>query len=604
MRHLFTFLSVLLLCAACQQKNEPAPPSPNRAIDSLFIAFYEFKKGINPIEATKAGYNEYNDTIANYVSDSYQEFLIDSYEDFLERSSQFDSVRTTPEQWLSLKVLQWDCAIKKEGLTNAIVTMASPIYDLPSFELMPLFQIQSLHLYVAQMAGGTGVQPFKTLKDYDNWLKRLDDYEIFLDTCILKMKEGMAKQLVMPKALALKMLPQLKGFVSTPVGEHLFYTPIKQMPESFSDADRERLDREYRALIVDKLVPAYKRLYDFIETEYLPKCRNTSGIGALPNGKATYDYLIRLHTTTDLTADEIHELGKREVARILVEMEKAKAEIGFEGDIRAFFDHVRTSEAQMPFTQPEEVLAHFNEIKERIDLRLGQVFDLKPKANFEVRRTEAFREASASAEYVPGSKDAIRSGIFYVPIPDVRTYNKFADEALFLHEAVPGHHYQLSLQQENDQLPEFLHPESMGVFVEGWALYAESLGKELGLYSDPYQYFGMLSMEMHRAIRLVVDTGIHAKGWTREQAIQYSLDHEAESEDGIIAEIERYMATPGQAVSYKIGQLKIRQLRDRAEKALGQEFDIKAFHNQILNSGSLPLVLLEKKIDAWIELQR
>ncbi|MGB5275059.1 MAG: DUF885 domain-containing protein, partial [Flavobacteriaceae bacterium] len=409
---------------------------------------------------------------------------------------------------------------------------------------------------------------------------------------------------VMPKALALKMLPQLKGFVSTPVGEHLFYTPIKQMPESFSNADRERLGREYRALIVDKLVPAYKRLYDFIETEYLPKCRNTSGIGALPNGKATYDYLIRLHTTTDLAADEIHELGKREVARILVEMEKAKAEIGFEGDIRAFFDHVRTSEAQMPFTQPEEVLAHFNEIKERIDLRLGQVFDLKPKANFEVRRTEAFREASASAEYVPGSKDAIRSGLFYVPIPDVRTYNKFADEALFLHEAVPGHHYQLSLQQENDQLPEFLHPESMGVFVEGWALYAESLGKELGLYSDPYQYFGMLSMEMHRAIRLVVDTGIHAKGWTREQAIQYSLDHEAESEDGIIAEIERYMATPGQAVSYKIGQLKIRQLRDRAEKALGQEFDIKAFHNQILNSGSLPLVLLEKKIDAWIELQR
>jgi uncharacterized protein (DUF885 family) len=604
MRHLFTFLSALLLCTACQQKTEPVPPSPNRAIDSLFIAFYEFKKGINPIEATKAGYNEYNDTIANYISDSYQEFLIDSYEDFLERSSQFDSVRTTPEQWLSLKVLQWDCAIKKEGLTNSIVTMASPIYDLPSFELMPLFQIQSLHLYVAQMAGGTGVQPFKTVKDYDNWLKRLDDYEVFLDTCILKMKEGMAKQVVMPKALALKMLPQLKGFVSTPVGEHLFYNPIKQMPESFSDADRERLDREYRALIVDKLVPAYKRLNDFIEMEYLPKCRNTSGIGALPNGKATYDYLIRLHTTTDLTADEIHELGKREVARILGEMEKAKAEIGFEGDIRAFFDHVRTSEAQMPFTQPEEVLAHFNEIEERIDLRLGQVFDLKPKANFEVRRTEAFREASASAEYVPGSKDAVRSGIFYVPIPDVGAYNKFADEALFLHEAVPGHHYQLSLQQENDQLPEFLHPESMGVFVEGWALYAESLGKELGLYSDPYQYFGMLSMEMHRAIRLVVDTGIHAKGWTREQAIQYSLDHEAESEDGIIAEIERYMATPGQAVSYKIGQLKIRQLRDRAEKALGQEYDIKEFHNQILNSGSLPLVLLEKKIDAWIDLQR
>lgn len=603
MRHLFIFLSGLLFFTACQKKSEPLQPSPNQAIDSLFMAFYEFKKGINPIEATKAGYKEYNDTIANYISDDYQEYLIKNYGSFLDEISQFDSIATTPEQWLSLKVMQWDCAIKKEGLANALVTMASPIYDLPSFELMPLFQIQSLHLYVAQMAGGTSVQPFKTVNDYENWLKRLADYEVFLDTCIFKMKEGLAKQVVMPKALAEKMLPQLQGFISTPVESHLFYTPIKNIPESFAFDDRKRLDREYRAMILDKLVPAYKRLNDFIETEYLPNCRTTSGLGSLPNGKATYDYLLRLHTTTNLTADEIHELGKREVERILGEMEKAKSEIGFDGDIRAFFDHVRSSEAQMPFTKPEEVIANFNAIGDRINLRLGQVFDLKPKVGFEVRRTESFREASASAEYVPGSKDAVRSGIFYVPIPDVLSYNKFSDEALFLHEAIPGHHYQLSLQQENDQLPEFLHPESMGVFVEGWALYAESLGKELGLYADPYQYFGMLSMEMHRAIRLVVDTGIHAKGWTREQAIQYSLDHEAESEDGIIAEIERYMATPGQAVSYKIGQLKIRELRNRAESSLGQAFDIKAFHNQILNSGSLPLVLLEKKIDSWIAAQ-
>ena len=221
-----------------------------------------------------------------------------------------------------------------------------------------------------------------------------------------------------------------------------------------------------------------------------------------------------------------------------------------------------------------------------------------------MRRTEAFREASASAEYVPGSKDASRSGIFYVPIPDVSRYNKYADEALFLHEAIPGHHYQLSLQQENKQLPEFLHPESLGVFVEGWALYAESLGLELGLYQDPIQYFGMLSMEMHRAIRLVVDTGIHGKGWSREQAIQYSLEHEAESKAAIISEIERYMATPGQALSYKIGQLKIQELRSRAKKELGDKFDIKAFHDQILNTGSLPLIVLEKKINNWINARK
>lgn len=281
-------------------------------------------------------------------------------------------------------------------------------------------------------------------------------------------------------------------------------------------------------------------------------------------------------------------------------MEKVKEEIGFKGNIDAFFNHVRTSKEQMPFSKPEQVIANFNAIREKINNRLTDVFDIKPKAGFEVQRTESFREASASAEYLPGSKDGSRAGVFYVPIPDVKSYNKFADEALFLHEAIPGHHYQLSLQQENNELPEFLHPESMSVFVEGWALYAESLGKELGLYDDPYQYFGMLSMEMHRAIRLVLETGIHTMGWTREQAIQYSLDNEAESEDKIIVEVERYMATPGAALCYKIGQLKIRELRTRAEKALGDKFSVKEFHNQVLNSGSLPLVLLEEKIDRWI----
>src|SRR6478752_7311077 len=254
----------------------------------------------------------------------------------------------------------------------------------------------------------------------------------------------------------------------------------------------------------------------------------------------------------------------------------------------------------MPFTKPEQVIENFNAIQKKMSARLSEVFDLKPKADFRVQRTEAFREASASAEYLPGSKDGSRSGVFYVPIPDVKTYNKFTDEALFLHEAIPGHHYQLSLQQENANLPEFLHPESMSVFVEGWALYAESLGKELGLYEDPYQYFGMLSMEMHRAIRLVLETGIHTMGWTREQAIQYSLDNEAESEDKIAVEVERYIATPGAALCYKIGQIKIRELRTRAEMALGNKFSIKEFHNQVLNSGSLPLVLLEKKINGWI----
>ncbi len=603
MKHRLIFIMLVLLAFGCKEETSKVVESEIVSIDIIFDDYYKFKDRINPIEATKGGNYEYNDYIANYISVDYQNDLIENYTHFLKVLTEFDSSGLSEADLLSMKVMQWDCEVKLEGLNNDIVTMASPIYNLPSFELMPLFQIQSLHLYVAQLAAGGSVQPFKTVEDYDNWLKRVDDYLSFLDTSISMMKEGMSKNIVLPTVLTQKMIPQLDEFILNPVNEHLFYKPILSMPESINEEDRNRISADYSTMIINKLKPKYTEFKQFLVNEYLPVCRETSGIGALPNGQETYNYLIKLHTTTNMTADEIHELGKSEVARILVEMEAAKNKIGFEGDIKAFFEFVRNSPEQMPFNDPQQVIDNFNSIKERINMTLNQVFELKPKADFVVRRTEAFREASASAEYVPGTKDASRAGIFYVPIPDVKKYNKFTAEALFLHEAIPGHHYQLSLQQENTELPEFLHPESMGVFVEGWALYAESLGTELGLYKDPIQYFGMLSMEMHRAIRLVVDTGIHSKGWTREEAIQYSLDNEADSEESVIAEIERYMATPGQALSYKIGQLKIRELRTKAETKLGDTFSITEFHNQVLNSGSLPLVLLEEKIDNWIKTQ-
>lgn len=591
------------LLVSCKENNTTSE-TKLQSIDTVFVTYYDFKKAINPIEATKAGFNSYNDTITNYISDSYQNDLKEKYSGFLDQLSAYDERMMSKEQWLSLRVMRWDCSIKLQGFENELVTMASPIYDLPSFELMPLLQIQSLHLYVAQLGSGASVQPFKTVEDYANWLKRLEDYMTFLDTCIANMEEGLAKNIVLPKAITLKMIPQLQEFIATPTAQHLFTSPVRNFPEGFIDSDKAKIEKEYHTFVSEQLIPKYKMIDLFLKETYLPASRITSGLSALPNGNKTYDYLIKLYTTTNMTADEIHELGKSEVQRILIEMEKVKNEIGFEGDLKAFFNHVRQRKDQMPFSKPEEVIANFNDIQKRMEPQLKALFDIKPKAGFKVKRTEAFREASASAEYVPGSKDATRPGTFYIPIPNVKTYNKFADEALFLHEAIPGHHFQLSLQQENTSLPEFLHPESMGVFVEGWALYAESLGKELGLYEDPFQYFGMLSMEMHRAIRLVVDTGIHAKGWTREEAIQFSLENEAESEEGIIAEIERYMATPGQALSYKVGQLKIRELRTKAENELGEAFDIKEFHNQVLNSGSLALILLEEKIDGWIASQK
>ena len=585
---------------ACAEQASQSSETPTE-LDQLFADYHQFKLEINPIEATKAGYQEYNDTIANYVSDQYQTYLQEFYESFLQRTREINTDQLTETQGLALEVMQWDCEMKKIGLEQPLAIITSPIYNLPTLEVFPLGQIQSLHLYVAQLAGGTSVHPFNTLKDYEDWLARLEDYLDFLDTSILQMRDGLEQELVLPKALIQKMIPQIEAFTQEPVEDHLFYSPILNLPEDLDLEQQDTLKKAYASFVAKRLIPKYQELFQFLEEEYLPKGRATSGIGALPGGTETYEYLVQLHTSTRMTPDEIHNLGIQEVARIRDEMEKAKEAIGFQGNLKDFFQFIRENKSLMPFQEPSDVLQHFKTIEGKIQEDLNTVFELQPKAGFEVKRTEAFREASASAEYVPGSKDGTRPGTFYVPIPEVTAFNILTSEALFLHEAVPGHHFQLSLQQENNELPEFLHPESLGVFVEGWALYAESLGKELGVYEDPYQYFGMLSMEMHRAIRLVVDTGMHAKGWTREEAIQYSLDNEADSVEGITSEIERYMATPGQALSYKIGQLKIRELRTRAEQALGADFDVRKFHNQVLNSGSLPLVLLEKKIDRWIK---
>jgi uncharacterized protein (DUF885 family) len=600
MRLTSCFLFLVVFISACHTKQPATVAAKAGNIDSLFKEYYSFKKRINPVEATKAGFPEYNAQLANYISKPYQQELLEHYSGFLDQLSKYDSSMVSPSQWLSIGVMKWDCAIKIEGLKNPLVTIASPMFDLPNFELFPLTQTLSFQLYFSQLADGTSIQPFHTVADYENWLKRVDGYLVFLDTAISKMKEGISKGIVLPKVLIKKMIPQVEVFANTPVNKHLFYTPITTLPADLTAADKSRLTQEYTNMISSKLIPKHKELLDFLVNTYLPAGRETVGLSALPGGAATYQYLIRYHTTTNMTAAEIHALGKSEVARILSEMEKVKATIGFKGDLKAFFEHVRNNKQLMPYNKPEEVIEHFNHIHERLNATLSNVFDLKPKGPFEVRRTESFREASASAEFLPGNKEGTRPGVFYVPIPSVKTYNNFMDEALFLHEAIPGHYYQLTLQQENDELPEFLHPESIGVFIEGWGLYAESLGKELGLYGDPYQYFGMLSMEMHRAIRLVLETGIHTMGWTREQAIDYSFDNEADSKDNIAVEVERYIANPGQALCYKIGQLKIRELRTKAEQALGAKFSVKEFHNQVLNSGSLPLVLLEQKIDKWI----
>ena len=585
------FTGVLILSCKDESKTDQIQNmnvDQTEAFNKILDDYYEEGLKLNPVMATMQGDNRYNDLFPNILSNEYRNDLKAYYQKYSETLRQFNDDDLSESQLMTKAILKWECDINLDGFNY-------------NQDLRPIDQMWSPHLFVGQLASGASAQPFKTVVDYNNWLKRLDGYTEWLHSAESKMRQGMELGHVLPKALIVKVLPQLESGTVPNLDQHLFYSPIKIMPESFSDEDKKALTDAYSQKINEKIIPAYQSLYDFMSSDYLAAGRESSGIDDIPNGKAFYNYMIKLFTTTNMSAEEIHQLGLDEVARISSEMEKVKEQVGFNGTLKEFFDHVRTSKDLMPFTDPEQVIDNFNAIHERMKPQIEKLFDQKPKTSFEVRRTEEFRERTASAEYNPGSKDGTRPGIFYTPIPEVTSYNTHQDESLFLHEAIPGHHYQISLTQENDELPEFRKTLWYSGYGEGWALYSESLGKELGLYTDPYQYFGTLAAEMHRAVRLVVDTGLHSKGWTREQAIQYSLDNESESEAGIISEIERYMAMPGQALSYKIGQLKIRELRTKAENELGEKFDIGQFHNEVLETGCVPLALLEDKINAWIE---
>jgi uncharacterized protein (DUF885 family) len=549
--------------------------------------YFKDKNELNPFDATVAGFEGYNDKFVFEMTDSYRKQQAAFYDKYETKLAEINVENLSPEEKISYEIIKWETAIGKDVLKQEA-------------NLMPIHQFWGTHLTMTQYASGTSAQPFKTEKDYRNFLKRMESYGVWIDSAMVYMKKGIKKGQVLPKALTQKVIPQFADQITAKPEDNLFYAAIKIIPSTFTEAQKTSLAKDYATVIDEKLMPRYKQMVDFLQKEYLPASRATSGIGSLPNGPALYATYVKQWTTTNMTPEEIHTLGLQEVARLKAEMEKVKAQVGFKGTIIEFFEVVRNKKELIPFKKPEEVIANFEAIHNKIKPNVDKLFALQPKTAFEIRRTEAFREQTASAEYQQASADGKRPGIFYVPIPDVTKYNYYGDEDLFLHEAIPGHHFQISLQQENAALPDFRKFNWFGAYGEGWALYTESLGKELGLYTDPYQYFGMLGNEMHRAVRLVVDTGLHSKGWTREQAIQFSLENEAESEASIIAEIERYMAIPGQALSYKIGQLKILELRKKAQEKLKDKFDIKIFHQKVLESGVLPLALLEKKIDTWI----
>ena len=560
----------------------------NKDFDNLLEEYFQESLELYRINATFLGDHRYNDSLPDFLSPDFlakQKRFLTFY---IDRLNHFDDQHLTSEELMSKNILIRDLKLELKGISF-------------NKDLMPIDQMWTFQLTMGQLASGKGAQPFVTPDDYRNWLVRLEGYINWMSSAEEKMKEGIEKGYILPKSLIEKVIPQLSAMADTNLTSHLFYNPIKNLPDGFTKDEKAELIASYKQIITDKIIPAYQKLRDFMAGPYYEAGRESSGYGALPDGKEYYKYAIQVYTTTDMSADEIHDLGLKEVARIRNEMKNVMKEVGFKGCLLEFFEHVRTDKNLMPFDTADQVIENFKLMYEKIKPFVDQQFDLQPKTPFEIRRVEAFREKSAAAHYNRGSLDGSRPGIFYVPIPNVRKYNIFDNEALFLHEAIPGHHFQISIQQENQKLPNFRKNSFYSAFSEGWALYTESLGRELGLYDDPYQYFGMLNMEMHRAIRLVVDTGLHSKGWTREDAIAYSLENEGDSEEKLTSEIERYMANPGQALSYKIGQLKIRELRDLAEEQMGDRFDIKTFHRKVLEDGALPLSILEKKIHFWIE---
>lgn len=579
-------LAIGVFLAGCATREMATAPA-NDVFNTFIDRYYEEYLRLNPLEATVIADNRYDDLLPNDISEQYRHELGAFYKRYQDSLQYFDRAALTEQQQISYDILVRETGFRQELL------------QYPE-HLMPVQQFWGMALLIPQIASGKSFQPFKTVEDYDNFLRRIDGFVVWMDTAVANMQKGMDKGYTFPKILMERVLPQAKDMMVTDVTKSIFYQPITNIPDAIEAKEKARLNDAYAKAIKEKIVPAYTKLYNYLKDEYIPNTRTSAGVSAIPNGLAYYQAMIRFWTTTDLAPDSIFRLGESEVARIREEMEKVKDQVGFKGNLKAFFQYVRDNKKFKPYKTDDQVIDAFRKIEARIQPKLKSLFNMTPKTGFEIRQTEAFREMSASAEYNAGAPDGSRPGVFYVPVIDAAEFNISGMETLFLHEAIPGHHFQVSLQSENQELPRFRRTLYYGAYGEGWALYTESLGKELGLYTDPIQYFGHLGDEMHRAIRLVVDVGLHTKGWTREKAIQYMMENEPISEQGTVAEIERYMAIPGQALSYKIGQLTISGLRIHAEQELGNKFNIGLFHDEILKYGNLPLNILSAKVNEWI----
>jgi len=565
-------------------------------LNTMYAEFWEENLKLDPITATFAGDPRYNGELPNILSLDYENQSRAFHQKYLDRARAIGTGGLTGQDRLSYDIF----TLNRESALEEL--------QFPD-RLLPIDQFYNIANSFAQFGSGTSGQPFATVKDYDDWLKRGAQGPVIFDQAIANMREGVKAGIVQPRVLMERVLPQLDANISDDPEKSIFWGPITRMPKEFSAADRERLTAAYRALISTQLVPAYRRLRTYIADEYLPKTRATFGMGALPNGAAWYAHKVHDNTTHSLTPAQVHQIGLDEVARIQDGMRAVAKDLGYTKptksliELKAFFEWMKARD-DMYFSSREELLSAYQKFHSDVDPLLPAYFNLRPKSNYEVRLVEPFREASASSgSYQGPSIDGKRGGVFYVNAYDLKARPKWALSSLSLHEAAPGHHFQISLQRELDDLPMFRRFSRDTAYIEGWGLYAEYLGYEMGIYKDPVARFGALDAELWRAIRLVTDTGIHFKGWTRQETLDYMLANSPSEQTRAVSEAERFAAIPGQALAYKIGQLKLVELRKRAEKALGKKFDVKTFHDEVLKDGAIPLDVLDAKINRWIKSQ-
>ncbi|MBB4631584.1 DUF885 domain-containing protein [Sphingosinicella soli] len=571
-----------------------ASAAENPAREALWQLFRDSDEATlkrNPIQALFRGDMRYADRLGDYITDAYYAAEREAGTSDLKRLEAIDRSKLDATDRIAYDVFKWQSQENLKGLTPEILALTA---------VRPLNHFSGIHTFYPSFASATGGAPFATVADYENNLKRHQEFVTFIDRAVGRFREGMASGVVETKLTINNVIDQLATQLAQPPEQSPFYTPVEKFPEGIAAADQTRLKAEYRAMIADKIYPAYKQLHDFLKAEYLPVARDQVGLSAMKGGPVLYAQLIETTTTLPLKAEDIHALGLSEVKRIHTEMEKVRAEVGFKGTLGEFFQHLRTD----PKLQPESrewLTKRYFEIGKTVDAKVPDYFSTVPKSPLDIRPYEPFREKhEAGGSYMPGTPDGTRAGIFYFNAYDLPSRTTPGMTTLYLHEGAPGHHFQISLAQENEALPSFMRFGGNTAYVEGWALYSETLGFPMGFYEDPYQRFGTLSDEMLRAMRLVVDTGLHSKGWTRDQAIEYMLANSDMGKTDATAEVERYIAIPSQALAYKIGAMKIQELRAKAEKTLGPKFDIRDFHAQVLMTGALPLAVLETKIENWI----